>query len=586
MNGGSVRVRVTAQSSFGHFDDYVLAEFDLTILENPYRPFVERDYTRWTLGPEEDSVNLRDVFIISSGAYEFEDFIYTFIVDGVENPAGIITGIDPEALETVFTVRIVFTSVLFIDEENSAIQYYYFTPYYAEFTLTVFPYSSLIPFLMQDDYEVELPLRENALRLDDIILLNDGAHYNRYTYSFIIVEGAGATLEGSMLTVPFSGGEYVIDIRIVSRDNLFDPYLLRFTLTVTASAAERPSVENYQGDYQFELGEEELDVNDLFGIDNGAYSADDFTYTVFVNGAETSVIPAVSVDTTFDIKIVISSGFFGDIVFEDTLFVLYARSDDTSISGITVTVGGVTYNATRVVDNFYRIAVDTPETQFAIAALISSIQQFAVEGSVDNVVTMAVNNFNRTFTVTVTAENGDIRLYYLTIERPAVIDIEINVLGVKRVYELGEPISYENLIVERLTSDGGRTVLLGSEYTVLTDFDNTTPGTYTVVVVYGAFTKTYTVEVREAPTIRNIFLDTDGVKTVLAFDEDLDLSGLIVEALMSNFTFRTLTDAEYEVDLGGFRKDVAGNYIITVTAGGRNASFMVVVNERMGRRLH
>lgn len=79
--------------------------------------------------------------------------------------------------------------------------------------------------------------------------------------------------------------------------------------------------------------------------------------------------------------------------------------------------------------------------------------------------------------------------------------------------------------------------------------------------------------------VAELKLDTSAVKTELAFNEDLDLSGLIVTAVYEDGTEAVVPASDYTVDQGGFRKDQAGTYTITVTAHEKQASFQVTVAE-------
>ena len=79
--------------------------------------------------------------------------------------------------------------------------------------------------------------------------------------------------------------------------------------------------------------------------------------------------------------------------------------------------------------------------------------------------------------------------------------------------------------------------------------------------------------------VAELKLDTSAVKTELAFNEDLDLSGLIVTAVYEDGTEAVVPASDYTVDQGGFQKDKAGTYTITVTAHEKQASFQVTVAE-------
>ena len=77
---------------------------------------------------------------------------------------------------------------------------------------------------------------------------------------------------------------------------------------------------------------------------------------------------------------------------------------------------------------------------------------------------------------------------------------------------------------------------------------------------------------------RSISLDLTNVDTELDYNQDLDLSGLIVKAIFNGGDERIIDAKDYKVDLGGFNKQVAGQYTITITYQIRTATFNVYVN--------
>lgn len=79
----------------------------------------------------------------------------------------------------------------------------------------------------------------------------------------------------------------------------------------------------------------------------------------------------------------------------------------------------------------------------------------------------------------------------------------------------------------------------------------------------------------------SIELDTTNVKTVVEWNEDLDLTNLVVKAVYDGGKVKTvLKTKEYEINMGGFDKTVAKDYTITITYKEKEATFKVTVNER------
>ena len=79
----------------------------------------------------------------------------------------------------------------------------------------------------------------------------------------------------------------------------------------------------------------------------------------------------------------------------------------------------------------------------------------------------------------------------------------------------------------------------------------------------------------------SIILDTANVKTVVEWNEDLDLTNLVVKAVYDEGKVTTtLKSNEYKISLGNFDKTVANTYTITVTFKEKSATFEVIVKER------
>lgn len=78
-----------------------------------------------------------------------------------------------------------------------------------------------------------------------------------------------------------------------------------------------------------------------------------------------------------------------------------------------------------------------------------------------------------------------------------------------------------------------------------------------------------------------ITLDTSNVKTVVEYNEDLDLTKLTVKAVYNDGKYtEILKSDEYQIDLGGFDKTVPNNYVVTITYKEKSATFNVTVNAR------
>lgn len=81
-------------------------------------------------------------------------------------------------------------------------------------------------------------------------------------------------------------------------------------------------------------------------------------------------------------------------------------------------------------------------------------------------------------------------------------DLAIKTSATKRTFEYGEAFVYDGLVVEKVMSNGDRVELSAEEYSVTSDYDGSTPGTYTVTVTLKedeSKTATYDVTVKAKP---------------------------------------------------------------------------------------
>ncbi|GHV00674.1 hypothetical protein FACS1894211_08560 [Clostridia bacterium] len=577
LTGGSCKVTVVLHALYGHFDNIMFGPYTLVIRPNPNTPDIVKSLNPYTLGAaDETSVNLRTVFAIANGAYDPDDYTVTFYVDTVLNAAGVIDGIDPETFTGAsYTVRIVFASAYFVGYEHTE-------------TLTVHAFSPQTPYLEDPSgaanvtYEYELPLKTDAVRIEDVIRVNDGAYFNRYTYAIVFKSGDAYTgFTNGVLTVPYAGGTYVFTITYTADNGEFAAYGEDFTLVVLPCSAAKPGVGANALEHAFGKTETDFDLNGLLVLDNGAYAASDYNYKIYVGGVQQSTVGRVSVDTQTDYKIVISSVYFDDIEAPLSVLLKYWRSDDTTITGIDVAYGSDTASAAQNADVVYSVLLNTEIRTFTVTPTgAHGGATVTVTGAAGGAVTFGPTELKRTISIRVLAENGvDERIYYLTLEIDPVVGITIDALSVQRTYELNEDISYTNLEAYKLLGSGTKVALAGTAYSVTTDFDKTAAGTYTVTVALTgtAFTQTYQVTVNPAPTVQDLLIDTSGVKTTYAVGDTLNLTGLLVKAYMSDHSLRDLTSGDYMVDDSAYDGTVAGPYTITVTAGAKSATFTVTV---------
>ena len=67
--------------------------------------------------------------------------------------------------------------------------------------------------------------------------------------------------------------------------------------------------------------------------------------------------------------------------------------------------------------------------------------------------------------------------------------------------------------------------------------------------------------------IDDIQVDSTNVETTIDWGEELDLSGLVVKVKYKSGKLKTLNSSDYQVDLGEFDNETAGNYKILIQYG-------------------
>ncbi len=153
-----------------------------------------------------------------------------------------------------------------------------------------------------------------------------------------------------------------------------------------------------------------------------------------------------------------------------------------------------------------------------------------------------------------------------------LVGIDIEALPAKTIYDIGAAFDASGLKL-KLKYNSGRTETVDADASMCSGFDSTAAGKKTVTVTHRAFTASFEVEVR---TITGIAVKTSPAKTEYFVGEELDLDGLVLEALYSAGASEDVKTG-YTLS-GGSRLDNAGEHDVTVTWRGYSATFKVTVN--------
>lgn len=145
---------------------------------------------------------------------------------------------------------------------------------------------------------------------------------------------------------------------------------------------------------------------------------------------------------------------------------------------------------------------------------------------------------------------------------------EHSVTGIKAIpskvfYKYGEKIDPKTITVKAYYDDYEQGVLEDEDFTISSEYNETVPGIYEVVVKYGSLTDKYNVKVANR-VLTKFEIDTSSVKKTYKPYEDFDPTNLKAYA-----TFEDAPDAreevyDYEIDISGFDNTHPGEHEIVV----------------------
>jgi len=155
-----------------------------------------------------------------------------------------------------------------------------------------------------------------------------------------------------------------------------------------------------------------------------------------------------------------------------------------------------------------------------------------------------------------------------------VTGISITTLPLKTSYTIGESLNLAGLVVTAYYSDGSSKTI--TDYTN-SGFSSTTAGSKTVTITYKGCTDIFTVMVNvPGKTLSSITVANDPSKKTYNIGESLNTSGLVVRAWYSDDSTTIITDYV----IGTFNSNTGGEKEISISWGGKSASFFVTVNAK------
>jgi len=149
--------------------------------------------------------------------------------------------------------------------------------------------------------------------------------------------------------------------------------------------------------------------------------------------------------------------------------------------------------------------------------------------------------------------------------------IDVTKQPVKTQYNLNDTLDTTGMVVTATYSDGSTEAITG--YTT-SGFSSTTTGSKTITVSYKGKTTTFTVMVNPpGKTLQSIAVTTPPTKIQYNLNETLDTAGMVVTATYSDDT----TEAVTGYTTSGFSSTTPGDKTVTVSYGGKTATFTVTV---------
>jgi hypothetical protein len=209
-----------------------------------------------------------------------------------------------------------------------------------------------------------------------------------------------------------------------------------------------------------------------------------------------------------------------------------------------------------VVTGTYADNTTQPET-----VSLSNISGYNPDAVGQQTLTVTVNDSTATFAVTV----NDLILQSIAVTSPPT----------KTMYAVGDELDLDGLVVTGTYADGTSKQEPVS-LSAISGYNANTVGQQTVTVTVGGKTATFTVTVTGGDaTLQSIAVTSLPTKGVYGVGESLNLSGLVVTGTYAGGI--TKTETVSLSNISGYNANTVGQQTITVTVGGKTATFTVTI---------
>lgn len=170
--------------------------------------------------------------------------------------------------------------------------------------------------------------------------------------------------------------------------------------------------------------------------------------------------------------------------------------------------------------------------------------------------------------------------HYVVIGWDEIDYITVDATEAKTEYFVGDGFDATGIVVTLHRMSGVSEQLVDAHtQATFEGYNGNVAGEKTIIVTYAGKTASYTVNVT-AVSLASIELDYSNVKTSYLVGDEFSAAGLIVTAVMNNGTRSnvSLSDCSFS----GYDLTVAGGYPVTVSYGGKSATYTITVAEPIG----
>lgn len=172
---------------------------------------------------------------------------------------------------------------------------------------------------------------------------------------------------------------------------------------------------------------------------------------------------------------------------------------------------------------------------------------------------------------------GKTATFEVTVINPSVTGIELVPPTKKTYVESDTSISTTGMVVTAFYENGKTNIVSSSEYRV-TGFQPGVMGTQTITVSHMGYTKTFEIEVL-SDSLSSIEV-VPPAKIDYIEGEEFNPAGMIVRAYYNKGQLNEQVQIVENYEITGFDTERVGNQIVTVTYGGKEAQFVVIVKAK------